>query len=66
MRSLAEYFEEVFFKKTGRIIKKNDENLKKNRSVEIFFFLYSFILCGSLENDPLSPRGGSNLRGASP
>ncbi len=30
--------------------------LKKIRSVEILFFIYSFILCSSLENDPLSPQ----------
>jgi hypothetical protein len=35
-------------------------------SVEILFFLYSFILCGSLENDPLSPPEGEATQGEHP
>ena len=35
-------------------------------SVEILFCLYSFILCGSLENDPLSPPEGEAAQGGHP
>jgi hypothetical protein len=35
-------------------------------SVEILFFLYSFIPCGSLENDPLSPPEGEATQGEYP
>jgi hypothetical protein len=35
-------------------------------SVEILFCLYSFILCGSLENDPLSPPEGEAAQGEHP
>jgi hypothetical protein len=35
-------------------------------SVEILFFLYSFILCGSLENDPRSPPEGEAAHGEHP
>jgi hypothetical protein len=39
---------------------------KKLDSVEILFCLYSFILCGSLENDPLSPPEGEAVQGGHP
>ena len=35
-------------------------------SVEILFCLYSFILCGILENDPLSPPAGEAAQGEPP
>jgi hypothetical protein len=35
-------------------------------SVEILFYLYSFILCGSLENDPLSLTEGEAAQGGHP
>jgi hypothetical protein len=35
-------------------------------SVEILFFLYSFILCGILENDPLFPPEGEAAQGEHP
>jgi hypothetical protein len=35
-------------------------------SVEILFFPYSFILCGSLENNPLSPPEGEATQGEHP
>jgi len=35
-------------------------------SVEILFFLYWFILCSSLENNPLSPPEGEAAQGEHP
>jgi hypothetical protein len=40
--------------------------IKKNGSVEILFCLYSFILRGSLENNPLSPPEGEAAQGEHP
>jgi len=51
-----------YFRKNSYLVKYN----KKIGSVEILFCLYSFILCGSLENDPLSPPEGEAAQGEHP